>query len=519
MTINCSRYCNDELFMSILNRLRIIKDTHSRTEDTLESLIKSFSAQRPETEIREIIDALTTENEFGNSGISISIESLMHAGSEFEYGRHNGMYFNNSKSVLGLLMALSNALNITIFVICGRLPLRILHKDEFVLKFNFGETDSSKIVIGLVGLSIFHKLKQPEEDSSTWDALFSDSREITELLLESLSTNPNRDIFIPAAESLETDERDPIETVITPQAPSTDRNVRITTISDFIQSHSSELQGKRMKIDNSAYDCTDRLDFDASSSTEFGTEPITELNFLFDIDGFFGFHEWNENDVFKGDVVISNSPEFDCVKEEANFKRLLSSSQNEQVNHLVFFKIGVSTGIKSIIFDVCFAGIISENDYLMNLNMIHAHIRTAFTYGLDAPCYDLRSQTNLHPDCDSRTYRSVLDAHRNNATQRKISFSNSRYKCFCFHFFDKLQELLGNERIVFDGCYQYLQSVGTKNKLFSNTVNGIFNQIMIINSTIEVDKSIAFYDVAYSILARTHNSATKVNKIVKNIYN
>jgi hypothetical protein len=148
--------------MSILNRLRIIKDTHSRTEDTLESRIKSFSAQRPETEIREIIDALTTENEFGNSGISISIESLMHAGSEFEYGRHNGMYFNNSKSVLGLLMALSNALNITIFVICGRLPLRILHKDEFVLKFNFGETDSSKIVIGLVGLSIFHKLKQPE---------------------------------------------------------------------------------------------------------------------------------------------------------------------------------------------------------------------------------------------------------------------------------------------------------------------------------------------------------------------
>lgn len=152
MAINCNRYCNDETFMNLLNRFRITKGSHSRKEDVMDSLIACLSCVKPEAEIRNLIDILTTESNGRDRGITIETESLMHSGSEFEYGIHNNMFFFNSRSIVGLLMALSNALNLNIFVVCSSLPLRILHKGDRVLNFNFGEERSIKVVIGLVGM-------------------------------------------------------------------------------------------------------------------------------------------------------------------------------------------------------------------------------------------------------------------------------------------------------------------------------------------------------------------------------
>lgn len=253
MTINCSRYCNDEAFMAHLNRFRITKGSHSRTEDSIESLVSCLSCLKPEAEIRRLIDILTTESEVSDRGISIHTDSLMHVGSEFEYGRHNDMYFFNSKSIVGLLMALSNALDIRIYIICGSLPLRILHKDEFILQFNYGEESSSKIVIGLVGLTIFHKLNQPDDESNTWDTLLRESKEITESMLNLLSSDLNRDIVFPNPQNSVQSDLGSEEPVIPPPVPTTDPNIQNVTILDFIQTHSTEVRGKKMKIENSAY--------------------------------------------------------------------------------------------------------------------------------------------------------------------------------------------------------------------------------------------------------------------------
>lgn len=497
--------------MSHLNRLRISKDSHCRSEDTIETLIKVLSTRFRELLIREIVHGLTTESEGSNTGISIDVDALMFSGSKFEFGKHNGMYFNNSKSVLGLLMALSKALNLTIFVICGRMPLKVLHNNNRVLKFNFGEADSQKIVIGLVGLSIFHGLKQPEEDSETWNVMFRESMNITDDLLESLISESNRRLDIPASENIEREDHGPVETSVSLEVPSRDENVGTTSILDFINFHSTEIDEKRIEIDVSAYTSRERIGFESTSINEFRTEPISELNFLYDIDGFFAFHDWNDSAAFKGDVVLNYSPEFDCLKEERTFKQLLTSHRHQVVDNVVFFKIGLSTGIKNMIFDVCFSATISENDFLANSKILRGHASTAFTYGLDAPCYDIQSQTNLHPGCDCRTYRSVLDAHTNNLKRKNYSFSNSRYKCFAFHFIKKLHELCEKDQIVLESCFQYLQSVGSKSKLFSDTVNGLYNQIMVINSTVNLDKVCAYYDVAFSVIARTMDPGTKVN--------
>lgn len=515
MSINCSRYCNDELFMSHLNRLRISKDSHCRTEDSLETLISCLSTRCREASVREIVNALTTEREEGHSAINVDIDSLMFLGSQFEYGNHSGMYFNNSKSVLGLLMALSRALNLTIFLICGSLPLRIIHKDKYILRFNHSEQPSQKVVIGLVGLSIFHLLKQPEENSSTWEILLRDSKEISESLFEALSRESfiEDDIFV--SDNFEEEimeRRQPKDSRISINGSSINENIEKSSILDFIDFHSSEVVDKRIKIDDSAYDCRERIDFDCSSANDFLNNPISELNFLFDIDGFFGFSEWNDSGAFKGDVVLSNIPEFECKKEERTCKQLLSTNLNVSVDNMVFFKIGVSIGVKNMFFDVCFSAILAENDFLSNSRILRSHASTAFTYGLDAPCFDAQTQTNLHPGCDCRTYRSVLDAHTNTSIRKKINFSNSRYKCFKYHFFQKLQELCSKHEMVFIKCFEYLQSVGSKNKLFSDTVNGIYNQIMVLNSTVNLEKITAYYDVAFSVIARTSDPETNVNK-------
>lgn len=520
MAINCCRYCNDGIFINRLNRFRIEKGPHSRTEDALDSLIACLSCVKPEAEIRDLVEKLTTESEESDRGITIHTESLMNVGSEFEYGLHNNMYLFNSRSIVGLLMALSNALNLKIFVFCGRLPMKILHQNTYVLQFNYGNENATKVAIGLVGLTIFHKLNQPEDGSSIWDALIDDSFNVSETMLQILTPETSPDVNIPNTQSPEISEDGADEPIIRPPVPETGPNTVISNVKilDFIQCNTTQVQGNRIRIESSAYNSTDRIDFNSSSASEFDNEPIAELNHLFDIDGLFCFHDWENSHLFKGDVVFLREPLFNQSKPEKTFKRLLSRTRNSVVNDTVFFKIGVSTGDKNIVYDLFFAAIMPENNAGTSREMIESIFKSAFHFGIDAPCYDINLQISLHPGCESRVYRSVLDAHTPNTNLKKITLSNDRYKCFSYHFFKKVNELFEAEGIHLRGCYQYIQAVGTKNKLYSNSVNGIASQIDIINATVEVDKVTAYYDVAFSVLAKTNCPETKVIDIMLDFF-
>ena len=362
MTINCSLYCNDETFLTFLNRFQITKGSHSRSEDMIESLVSCLSCLRPEAEIRQLVQILTTESEDTDRGISVQTESLMHVGSEFEYGRHNDMYFFNSESIVGLFMALSKALNIRILVICGRLPLRILHKDQFVLQFNYGDENSSKIVIGLVGLTILHKLNQPDSDSPIWNRLLIESHNISETLLRNISDDLNQGVDSLDSPNIANEDAGPVETVIPRTVNASNHNLHNVTIAEFIQNNSSNIARNRLKIEDTAYFCRDRLDFNQSSSNDFSNESITELNHLFDIDGVFGYHNWENSEYFKGDVIFTGEPQFNFVRQEKVFKQLFIRSRISLIENLIFFKIGTSIGSKNIIYDIFFAGILSENN-------------------------------------------------------------------------------------------------------------------------------------------------------------
>lgn len=119
--------------------------------------------------------------------------------------------------------------------------------------------------------------------------------------------------------------------------------------------------------------------------------------------------------------------------------------------------------------------------------------------------------TNLHPGCESKVYRSVLDAHSTNIRPQKITLSNNRYKCFCYHFEKHLKESLIQENMILSQCFQYTQTVGTKAKLYSETINGISISINEIRSMIDVDEIHSFYDVAFSVYAITNDPAAKVS--------
>ena len=514
--MNCTRFCTDEKFVSQLNHFRIAKGPHARSEDAAESLISCISEIIPEVEVRRNIMALVIENNSGDSIISTDADSLMHAGSEFEFGRHDGMYFFNSRSILGLLMAISNVMNIKIYVICGRLPLKRLHKNEKVLLFENGSETATKMVIGLIGLTIFHKLQQPGHDSSIWTSLDQNCRKVNYEYLDSFSTENANEITVPRTSRLENEEPGSEEPIIEPIARNNVGGLRNVSIENFISANSEVIAGQKIKIFDSAYNCQERIDFILSSTEQFSGNRISELNFLIDIDAYFGFHYWENSTVFHGDVIFNRAPTFDCKREEGNFKSLYASSLNIVLGNIMFLKIGLSSGNKNIIYDIFFCGIFEQNYENVELEMIRSKLSNAFKFALDAPCYDVHTGNNLHPTCESKVYRSVLDAHSNNIRPNKISLSNNRYKCFCYHFEKHLKESLRLENIILSQCFQYIQTVGTKAKLYSETVNGITIAINEIRSVIDVDKIHSFYDVAFSVYAITNDPTNKVSSRVIN---
>ena len=97
-------------------------------------------------------------------------------GLDVEYGPHKALLTPLSCPNVALLAALSCLYDLDIFVVCGILPWRKFRSEanrgeRDVLRFSFGRTGSSKLVVGMVGLGIYHRLEQPVDDSVIWSTL------------------------------------------------------------------------------------------------------------------------------------------------------------------------------------------------------------------------------------------------------------------------------------------------------------------------------------------------------------
>lgn len=511
ITMNCSRFCSENHFVSQLNRFRIAKGSHARSEDVVESLITCISEIRPEADVRRIFTALVGESNPGDNTLSTEADSLMHAGSEFEYGRHRSMYFFNSKSVLGLFMAISNMLNIKLFVICGRLPLKKLRQNDEVLMFHNGSEDSVKLVVGLVGLNICHRLKQPEADSVIWDSLENYSKAINYDILDSIAQN-QVEAVVRGNHGLENEEPGSEEVnVASDSVNPINEDTEALTIDSFIALNSEIIDGHKLKVQSSAYTCRDRIDFVETSREHFRTNPISELNYLVDIDGVFGIHNWTNQRVFHGDVNFGKIPSFECKREESNFKRLFVRSYNVALDDIIFFKIGTVSANRGVIYDVFFAGKFERTYENVDFKFIQSKVTEAYQFAIDALCFDVHTGTNLHPGCESKVYRSVNNAHSSNVKSSRITLSNDRYKCFCYHFSKKLTTLLREEDLNITESYQFVQTVGTKSKFFSKSVNGISCCLDEVRTIVNVDAIHCYYDVAFSVYAVANDPTSKVS--------
>lgn len=511
--MNFSCYCNDEVFVSQISHFCVSKGPHCQSEDSIESLIRCFSENINGNEISDAVFELLNRGE--NSRLSIEADQLMHKGSELEFGSHNNLYFFSSKSILGILMALSNIFNLKIFVICGRLPFKRMRGDSNVLLVDYGR-QSSNLIIGLVGLNLFHSLKQPEPDSSIWNSLELSSFHVNDENLDNFSEKElldhERSLSVPKFNNVENYEIGSEEIQIEELHRSNDDNhISSVSIHNFIESNIGETIGNRSKILDSAYDRAERIDVGISSRQDLLSSPISELNFLTDIDAFFAFFDWRSMFLFYGDVIISNSPSFDSKKDENNFKYLLSHTIDTVIRDVLFMKIGTSVETKNIIYDIYFCGIFNEDIQNTSMESIQDKARSAFAYALEAECYNSQERINIHPECESRVYRSVLDAHSSNVKSKIRTFSNVRYKCFCFHFLKKLVELLSVLNISFDCSYQYIKAVGMKAKLHSNSLNGIATLIRNFDAIVNLEKAHVFYDIAFSVIAKTNDPRTTVS--------
>lgn len=173
MPFDCPSLCFETTFLVALSRYNLTKGAHSSSENPLQSFVACFSTLLPGEDVANRASLLYRSITEGMDGAN----SYYASGIELEYGIHAHLLTEASCPNAALLSAFSRIFNMEIYVVCGNLPLRFLriegNNGEYdVVKFNFCRSESPRrVVIGLIGMGVYHLIKQPANDSHLWQAL------------------------------------------------------------------------------------------------------------------------------------------------------------------------------------------------------------------------------------------------------------------------------------------------------------------------------------------------------------
>ena len=153
MSFECTSVCEERSFVLALTRLNLVKSRHRSSENPISTLVSCLSTIRPRTEVMADIQSL---KEGSDDRIPIEARSLYLQGLNVEYGPQKALVTLLSCPNVALLAAISYLYDLDIFVVCGILPLRKFRPEanrgeRDVLRFSFGRTGSSKLVVGMFG--------------------------------------------------------------------------------------------------------------------------------------------------------------------------------------------------------------------------------------------------------------------------------------------------------------------------------------------------------------------------------
>lgn len=224
-----------------------------------------------------------------------------------EYGGHRRWIVQGMCPNMALLSKISFEYEIDVFVVCGDLPLRSIHKGRRLLRFSCNNEllltsqekdslrqNSRKIIIGLGGIGIYHPIDQPHEtDILLWNSFYDRSVFIDNT--ESIEETGTVPTVVAAGENIAVDDfiedihvaSQEIESNVLENStsPYTSRSIK-----EFIENNSLKIDNN-LKILPSAYSCSDKIEMSLSNDEALLDGDGLFLNQSYDIDGFFAFSD------------------------------------------------------------------------------------------------------------------------------------------------------------------------------------------------------------------------------------
>ena len=417
-------------------------------------------------------------------------------------------------------------MGIDIFVICGLSPFKIIRGDFKSVKFSFSEEQNPrKVVVGLIGMNMFHHINQEDQDAYSWVVLDENSVYfgLDELVsgAESNESIRNRRSLVNTGEDnveLVSDEEELVESgrsdeeivAATSNTVVPEPAIDSTSVRDFVDGNFVINPNDDFTIEEGAYNTSVKINFEASQAQEFHSNRINCIKQIYDIDGFFGAYKWKNHKVFKGNAKIVSNPSTKCIRELKSFKKICSDSGINVENNVILIKIAdLLTNFGH--FDFFYSGIVRGD---IEINQFESQINFAvfesFKYAGNAECINPVTRQSSHPGCRFWKFKKNIDAHRPRKKNRSEQLEGRRFACFCFHFAKELNRRLNEFQVFLSEEMAYVQMVGTKGTLFSNTIDGLSIHVNLINEYFNLDRMEAFFDFSVSTIFTLTDESVKV---------
>lgn len=515
MSFDCPSYCFESVFLSALSRFGLIKGPHCSDENRKQSLIDCFSEFRPAEDVENLLNGVHVDTEHHN-------RNLYDQGLELEYGLQKHLISSESCPNVSFLACLSYNFNLDIYVVCGLLPLRFLridgHNDEYdVLRFRFyRDLSPSRVVLGMIGMGIFHKIEQPSADSLIW----------TSLLSRSISVDNNNILFNDNQSDSEYEDDRALEDELVMNF-----DLQLETESGSMQTISrgneniprismQEFVGRYLKYDSNgpnlhpeSYNVSEKIDVELTSVEDLDDRPLTRLEQVVDIDGFFGVYDWKDYSVFKGNVKMCISPKRAGPREVNSFKKLLHDTHNSSEFEGAIYKVAICVTNFGII-DLNYACFFDRPNNSLTEDAINAVISRAFEHGKLAKCRDEATGELIHEDCTAFRFRENSDAYRSvEKGNSDLIYDRSRYECFTYHFGRAVVRGLSNVniRLKYDLCL--VQAVGMKFVMSSPTIHGVMHSVSEISNFFDLNRIHSNFDLCFSTVGHCSDADKAVTRI------
>lgn len=518
MHFDCPSLCFESTFLVALSRYNLSKGAHSSSEDPLQSFVACFSALLPGEDVarrahllrRSITEGMHGANSYYSSGI------------ELEYGMHAHLLTETSCPNAALLSAFSRIFDMEIFVVCGNSPIRFLRIDgndgEFdVVRFSFcRSTSPRKVVIGLIGMGVYHLINQPANDSHLWQALGRRAILVNEsVILRNDQPSDDEDENVRDVEDeLASNSNNRLETAAgfheTDEA--NEQNPEAVSIQSFLgRVISHDRNGSN--LNSEAYNSPVKLDIGLTSREDLDGHQLSCLEQIIDVDGFYGAYKWKSSSVFKGHVEILRNPVMANEREIKSCRKHLKDHHFRGQEKLILSKVAVCNTNFGII-DLFYAGFINMAESNCSDEDLYRMIKESYAVAKSAKCRNEETGVITHEGCQSVRFRENTDAYRSISGANDVQiYDRHRYACFTYHFEQALRSRLENNSVRVTDQFCYAQVVGMKFVLVSPTINGLTESVSAVSDFFDLNSMHSSFDICFSTIGHCADSDKKVRNI------